>query len=326
MNILHILANDNYFIYNKDIAKTMGTDVAIILGLLCNKYNYYEKQNKLTIIDGKEYFYCTREHIYNETGLKESGQRKSMKILEDQGILEHKKIGIPSKNYYYINIEKLAQILEISSSAENKELEVSKNNDLSLKNNTQILYNKNNIEKNINLEYIPENEEIKKENSILKENIDCIIQYLNQSIGTNYKPNSKSTIKLIKARFNDGFVLDDFYDVIDKKVKEWKNTEMEKYLRPETLFGNKFESYLNQKTYFKGNAKSSFSSKPTFDNTASHIIPTNTLTEEEWDKLNFEDKKKYLDGIPLADLTPKQLDFHYKYCLARNTDGSLMKF
>ena len=34
--------------------------------------------------------------------------------------------------------------------------------------------------------------------------------------------------------------------MIDKKYKEWKDSEMEKFLRPETLFSNKFESYLNQ--------------------------------------------------------------------------------
>ena len=107
MNILNILAGDNYFIYNKDIAKNMGTDVAIILGLLCNRYSYYQKENKLITLDNKEYFYCTRETIYNETGLKESSQRKAMKILEDNQILEYKKIGIPSKNYYYINIYQL---------------------------------------------------------------------------------------------------------------------------------------------------------------------------------------------------------------------------
>lgn len=34
--------------------------------------------------------------------------------------------------------------------------------------------------------------------------------------------------------------------MIDNKVAEWKGTDMEKFLRPETLFGNKFEGYLNQ--------------------------------------------------------------------------------
>ena len=44
---------------------------------------------------------------------------------------------------------------------------------------------------------------------------------------------------------NDQFTIDDFKAVIDKKVKGWKGTEWEKFLRPETLFGAKFESYFN---------------------------------------------------------------------------------
>ena len=74
-----------------------------------------------------------------------------------------------------------------------------------------------------------------------------IINYLNLKANTHYRHNIKKTQSLISARFNENFTLDDFKRVIDNKVNEWKNTEMEKYLRPETLFGTKFESYLNQK-------------------------------------------------------------------------------
>lgn len=50
---------------------------------------------------------------------------------------------------------------------------------------------------------------------------------------------------------NEGFSVEDFKTVIDKKYNDWKGTEWEKYLRPETLFGAKFESYLNQKEITK---------------------------------------------------------------------------
>jgi len=73
-----------------------------------------------------------------------------------------------------------------------------------------------------------------------------IIEYLNNRTGANYRHTTNKTKDLIKARFNEGFVLDDFKEVIDKKCVEWMNTDMQKYLRPETLFGTKFESYLNQ--------------------------------------------------------------------------------
>lgn len=76
-----------------------------------------------------------------------------------------------------------------------------------------------------------------------------VITYLNQKAGTAFKVNSKDTRKHIKARFDEGFTVDDFKTVIDRKVVEWgSNPEMAQYLRPSTLFGTKFESYLNQKT------------------------------------------------------------------------------
>ena len=82
------------------------------------------------------------------------------------------------------------------------------------------------------------------------EEIKQIIDYFNQVCGTNYKYQSKATADLINARLNDGFTVDDFYKVIDKKYTEWRNnSEYCKYIRPETLFRpSHFESYLNQKS------------------------------------------------------------------------------
>ena len=75
-----------------------------------------------------------------------------------------------------------------------------------------------------------------------------IIDYLNEKTSSKYKHTTRATKDLIKARFNQGFDLDDFKKVIDNKTAEWLNDpNMSKYLRPETLFGTKFESYLNQK-------------------------------------------------------------------------------
>ena len=72
-----------------------------------------------------------------------------------------------------------------------------------------------------------------------------IICCLNEKAGTHYKPNSESTRRLISARLNEGFALEDFKAVIDRKCAEWLGTDMAMYLRPQTLFGTKFESYLN---------------------------------------------------------------------------------
>jgi uncharacterized phage protein (TIGR02220 family) len=75
-----------------------------------------------------------------------------------------------------------------------------------------------------------------------------VIDYLNEKAETKYRSSSRKTQTLIKARFEDGFTLDDFKAVIDKKTNEWLyDPKMSNYLRPETLFSPKFESYLNQK-------------------------------------------------------------------------------
>ncbi len=81
------------------------------------------------------------------------------------------------------------------------------------------------------------------------EEVRQIIEYFNHVCGTNYKHQSKATAEMINARLNDGFTVDDFRIVIDKKHIEWGNdSKYCKYLRPETLFRpSHFESYLNQK-------------------------------------------------------------------------------
>jgi len=74
-----------------------------------------------------------------------------------------------------------------------------------------------------------------------------IIDYLNEKANTKYRSSGSKTKLLIKARVNDGFDLDDFKKVIATKTSQWLNDpKMKKFLRPETLFGTKFEGYLNE--------------------------------------------------------------------------------
>ena len=87
---------------------------------------------------------------------------------------------------------------------------------------------------------------VSKENTLSRD-VKDIISYLNEKAGKDFKPSTKKTQSLIKARFNEGFKLEEFKKVIDNKVKDWlKDSAMCKYLRPDTLFGPKFEGYLNE--------------------------------------------------------------------------------
>lgn len=90
--------------------------------------------------------------------------------------------------------------------------------------------------------------ELDKERDIDKEKIPYsdIIKYLNEATSKSFKVTQKWK-DLIKARWNEGQRLDDFKKVIDVKTNQWSNNqEMNKYLRPATLFGNKFDDYLNE--------------------------------------------------------------------------------
>ncbi|WP_296559491.1 conserved phage C-terminal domain-containing protein [uncultured Acetobacterium sp.] len=74
-----------------------------------------------------------------------------------------------------------------------------------------------------------------------------VVDYLNHSCQTEFKAATVATSRLISARAQEGFGFDDFRAVIDTKSAEWRSDpRMNQYLRPQTLFGTKFEGYLNQ--------------------------------------------------------------------------------
>lgn len=74
---------------------------------------------------------------------------------------------------------------------------------------------------------------------------DYIIDYLNEKTGRHFKTTEKNK-RLIRARAKEGYKVEDFVKVIDNKYSDWSNDQrMAQYLRPETLFGTKFDGYLN---------------------------------------------------------------------------------
>lgn len=100
-------------------------------------------------------------------------------------------------------------------------------------------------------------------NDSFKASCSEIISYLNEKTESMFKASTKKTQSCIRARLSEGFKVDDFKTVIDKKCAEWIGDEkMEKYLRPETLFGTKFEGYLNAKTTGRKEANGQTSGNP----------------------------------------------------------------
>ena len=93
-----------------------------------------------------------------------------------------------------------------------------------------------------------------------------IVEYLNRNAGTHYRHTAEKTRSMIRSRFKEGFTLDDFKTVIEAKCKEWsQDKHMEQYLRPETLFGTKFDRYLNEaRKEAERNGKDNGDSKPRY--------------------------------------------------------------
>lgn len=103
--------------------------------------------------------------------------------------------------------------------------------------------------------------EIEKERNIYIYRVaEQVITYLNEQTGKHYRANTKEYLKLISARLREHYSVEDFKTVVDNKVADWKGTEYEQFLRPQTLFApSKFDTYLNQ------GAKTSKTSNPFID-------------------------------------------------------------
>jgi uncharacterized phage protein (TIGR02220 family) len=77
-----------------------------------------------------------------------------------------------------------------------------------------------------------------------------VLMKLNELAETQYAMTGKkaeSNIRLVTARFSEGYTKSEIFSMIEHKVKEWKGTKMEKYLRPATLFQkSKIDGYINE--------------------------------------------------------------------------------
>ena len=74
-----------------------------------------------------------------------------------------------------------------------------------------------------------------------------IIFYLNQQAHTPLYLSDKSARDLITRRLKEGYTVDDLKRVIRRQCQEWLDTSNEENLRPDVLFGERFESYLGDR-------------------------------------------------------------------------------
>ena len=154
MNILSILASDNYIVINRDLLKKYGINVTLMLCELASEYNYFEKNGMLD--DGM--FFSTIDNIYEKTGLSKYQQTEALKVLDNIGIVKSVVKGIPAKRYFKIDVEELAkQIVNISPSS-CKEIGKLDGEKLETKNNNRKIINNSNNKKSIGDNNTPKTE------------------------------------------------------------------------------------------------------------------------------------------------------------------------
>lgn len=179
--------------------------------------------------DGNVFQYYTNEQLMVDLNSSEKTIIKFKKELKDVGLLKEVRQGNNLPNRIYISavdgtVNSTVSELEIlqTGTVNNtvSELEILQTNKT---NNNEIDNNNNKL-------------------LICKE----VISYLNLKAKKNFKIDTASHQKFIKARLKEGYVLEDFKKVVDIMVAKWKGTEYEQYLQPQTLFGNKMDNYLNQ--------------------------------------------------------------------------------
>ena len=220
------------------LAQKVGTMEAIFL-----QQTHYWLETSGHDIGGRKWVYNTYKQWQNQLSLwSESTIIRAIKSLEEQGLIitgNFNRLKLDKTKWYTINYEKLAEIESIgelsTAHAEVSNYSVTEPETLKVTKAIPEITTKITAEKR----YIPFSE---------------IVLYLNEKTNAIYRPGLKKTRDLITARWHEGFRLEDFKRVIDQKADEWlHDSKWSRFLRPETLFGTKFESYLNQKS-----VKSSF--------------------------------------------------------------------
>lgn len=112
---------------------------------------------------------------------------------------------------------------------------------------------KDTIYNNTSNEYYKNNSNVEQVDEPISDTINEIISFLNEKAKSSYRSSTPKTRQLIGARLKEKFVLEDFKKVIEFKCQQWLNdAKMSAYIRPETLFGTKFEGYLNEAKRGKG--------------------------------------------------------------------------
>ena len=216
------------FIYDEKY-KTLSNNAKMLYMLLFDRLELSLK-NGWHDKEGNVFQYYTNEQLMIDLNCNSNNTIiKIKKELKDAGLMTEVRQGMNLPNRIYLDA--------LNGSVESAFQEVQKVHLGSAKNAFQEVQKVHTIK--------TENTKTENNNNellICKE----VISYLNLKAKKNFKVDTASHQKFIKARLKEGYVLEDFKKVVNIMVAKWKGTEYEQYLQPQTLFGNKMDNYLNQ--------------------------------------------------------------------------------
>ena len=211
----------------KEPYKKLSNNAKIMYALLYNRLDL-SLESKWHDRNGKVFMYFTTAEFCEELGCSEKTVTKIKKELVTSGLLREERQGLTKPNRLYILGPKIVK---------REPPEPEKIPSRAVENTVLGTQEVQTIKTDIIKTDIDNNKL-----SICKE----VISYLNLKAKKNFKIDTTSHQKFIKARLKEGYVLEDFKKVVDIMVAKWKGTEYEQYLQPQTLFGNKMDNYLNQ--------------------------------------------------------------------------------
>ena len=232
----HLLmhADDDGFLGNpKTITRSIGAHQDDLKLLIEKGYLFVFEDGAIAIKDWFIHNYIPKDR-YHETVYKED--KKKLEVTETQ-------------QYRLVTRKTIVQDTESKQDVSSLDTTCIRDDN---KVYTEVKLSKDKLSKDNNIDKLSSSEpnsdpELEEKQKSQKIPCEKIIDYLNRKTNSHYRPTSKATRRLIKARYNEGFTDIDFKKVIDKKCAEWlQDGNMVQYLRPETLFGTKFEAYLNQ--------------------------------------------------------------------------------
>lgn len=233
------LFDSHPIVVDRELAKVFGLNEAIVLQQL----NYWLNGKSAKLINGRKWIYNSYKQWQKDNFpfWSLATVRRAIENCEKKGLIitgNFNKAGFDKTKWYSIDYEMVDKGMS-KRVAQNEQTDCSKRANGVAQNEQTNTRDYSEITTDNNSRAEPDG---------VADKTKTIVDYLNEKTDSHYKATTPKTKQLVQARLKEGFTVDDFKTVIDKKTATWLNdNKMNKYLRPLTLFGTKFEDYLNEK-------------------------------------------------------------------------------